>query len=105
MFGYFRIEEIREKDNENRFERRWRNRNVNLQCFPYTRCTLSFALKYLPRRLEYLIFNPVPVDVKSQSFTVMLLIPPDISEPMATPAARVNIAVTLRIRMFEHGML
>ena len=25
-----------------------RNRNVNLQCFPYTRCSLSFALKYLP---------------------------------------------------------
>ena len=32
----------------NRFEKGRRNRNVNLQCFPYTRCTLSFAMNYLP---------------------------------------------------------
>ena len=45
-FGYFRIEEIRDKDNETGFGRGRRSRNVNLQCFPYTRC--FFALKYLP---------------------------------------------------------
>ena len=39
--GVFRIEEIRDKRQWNRFERGRSYINVNLQCFPYTRCTLS----------------------------------------------------------------
>ena len=49
LFGCFRIEEIRDKDNEIRFDVGKRNRNVKLQCFPYTRLhSLSSLLNYLP---------------------------------------------------------
>ena len=38
-----------DKNNETGLKEGRRNRNVNLQCFPYTRCTLSFALLLLTR--------------------------------------------------------
>ena len=41
-----------DKNNETGLKEGRRNRNVNLQCFPYTRCTLSFALNYLPEDIE-----------------------------------------------------
>ena len=44
--GDFRIEEIRDNDNETGLKDGKRNRNVNLQCFPYTRCSLPFAFRF-----------------------------------------------------------
>ena len=41
----------------NRFEGGRRNRNVNYKCFPYTRCTLSFAFEsYLANMYVYVFF-------------------------------------------------
>ena len=53
LFECFRIEEIRDKDNETGFERGRRNRNQKSTVLPYTRCSLSLRslrLKILTRR-------------------------------------------------------
>ena len=42
------IEEIRDKDNETGMKERRGIEMSNYKCFPYTRCTLSFAVLYLP---------------------------------------------------------
>ena len=73
--------------------------------FPMAIFENLMSLTYPPRYLLYLMFNPLFTCLKSQSCTVMLFMPPDISEPMATPAAREKIAVTLRIIMLEQDML
>ena len=46
VLGVFRIEGIRDKDNETGLKEGRRYRNVNLQCFPYyaDALALSFAL-------------------------------------------------------------
>ena len=54
LFGCFRIEEIRDKDNETGLNEEGGYRNVNLQCS--IRDARSFALKYLPwLRRSYLV--------------------------------------------------
>jgi hypothetical protein len=45
--GCFRIEEIRGKDNETGLKEGGGIEMSIYSCFPYTRCTLSFALKLL----------------------------------------------------------
>ena len=42
LFGCFRIEEIRDKDNETSLKER-RVKEMSTTVLPYTRCTLSFA--------------------------------------------------------------
>ena len=46
LFGCFRIEEIRDKDNATGLKEGGGNRNVNLQCFPYTRLHALFAIVF-----------------------------------------------------------
>ena len=47
VWGVLRIEEIRDKDNETSLKEGRRNRNVNLQCFPYTRLHALSSLDLL----------------------------------------------------------
>jgi len=46
MLGCFRIEEIRGDDNETNLKEGRGIEMSNLQCFPYTRCSLSFAFVF-----------------------------------------------------------
>ena len=47
LFGCFRIEEIRDNDNATGLKEGGGIRNVNLQCFPYTRLLALFRLNLL----------------------------------------------------------
>ena len=47
LFGYFRIEEIRDIDNETGLKRRGRM-EILTTVLPYTRCTALSSLEYLP---------------------------------------------------------
>ena len=48
LFGCFRIEEIRDKDNETGLKEEGVIEMSTLQCFPYTRLHSLSSLKYLP---------------------------------------------------------
>ena len=99
LFWVFYSRGEQDKRQWNRFERGKSNKNRNLQCFPYTRCTLSFAFVfYLPFSLgnawyvnasnaKLMSFN-LPLNSISASFTPLpstkmrlVVAPPNVNVP------------------------